>query len=181
MTVAIFCGSRDWLDPDPIREVMRKLPDGSVIINGAQRGADTIADDIVNEPEFKERGFGTIPIEAEWEAFGLAAGPKRNTKLLQTLLHARDAYAQPIQCYAFHEKISLGKGTRNMVKQCLQAHVRTFIWVPDGECTRVSHLLICKECGRDYLHHPQVISVLDHEGEPFLNWICDGMLVKLLI
>ena len=52
MTVALFCGSRKWIDPEPIRNVLEKLPEGSIIVHGDQLGADLIAD-----AEAKKLGF----------------------------------------------------------------------------------------------------------------------------
>lgn len=168
MTVAIFCGSREWRNPVPIRDAMSKLPPDSVIIVGRQRGADEISEVIAGE-----LGYGVDPVEAEWEAFGSDAGPIRNGQMLRHLLAARNLLKQPVCCYAFHDEIGLGSGTHNMVVQCMKARIRTYVWIGETpEALRVSHKCVCEECGCDYIHHPLLISELDYNGDPFLNWIC---------
>lgn len=168
MTIAIVCGSRDWDDPKPVYDALVKLPEDSVIIHGAQRGADLTADSVA-----KELGFNTIPIEAEWDVHGgKAAGPIRNEEMLQMLIASCTTYSQPANCFAFHHNINLGRGTRDMVIRCIKSKIRTYVWIPIDDSPRASHLCICKICKREYISHPQIISELDSNGDPFLNWIC---------
>lgn len=42
----------------------------------------------------------------------------------------------------------------------------------NGDC-------LCPVCGRPYLRHPFDPKVLDWNGEPWLNVLCDGLRVKL--
>ena len=174
MTVAIFCGSRNWKNLDPISENMVKLPEGSIIIHGAQRGADLTSDKVA-----KEFGFETIPVEADWNAYDDAAGPIRNQEMLDMLIAACIKFKQPANCYAFHEDVKLGRGTRDMVIRCIKAKIRTFVWVPVKEIIRASHLCVCEICKREYIYHPAIISELDSNGDSYLNHICDFGPVKL--
>jgi hypothetical protein len=96
MTVALFCGSREWTDPEPIRVCMERLPDGSTIIHGDQRGADLISD-----TEGRRRGFDIMAVPAAWDRFGDRAGPIRNQEMLNHLIAAA-GMNQPIRCFAFH-------------------------------------------------------------------------------
>lgn len=174
MTIAIVCGSRNWKDLNPIRESLSKLPEGSVIIHGAQRGADLAADSVA-----KELGFETIPIEADWDTYGNAAGPVRNQEMLNMLIKSCIGFNQPGHCYAFHEDMKLGKGTRDMVIRSIKSKIRTFVWIQVKETIRASHLCVCRVCKREYIYHPAIISELDSEGNSFLNHICDLGPVKL--
>ena len=175
MTIAIVCGSRNWNKPKPIYDALVKLPEDSVIIHGAQRGADSVADSVA-----KELGFDTIPVEADWDAYeNGAAGPIRNEEMLNMLISSCKAYSQPANCFAFHEDTKLGRGTRDMTIRCIKSKIRTYVWVPVSDSPRAGHLCICKICKRDYISHPQIISELDSNRDPFLNWICDGQVLKL--
>ena len=44
---------------------------------------------------------------------------------------------------------------------------------------RASHLCECSICGKEYWDHPLVGNTRDFQGTPFLNFICDGSIVKL--
>jgi hypothetical protein len=170
MTIAIFCGSRYWQDPDPIRAAISALPENSVIIHGAQRGADTIADKVA-----KELKFEAIPVEANWQELGKAAGSERNSRMLALLKTACNTYHQPARCFSFHEEPSLGRGTYDMVVKCIRAKVHTDVWVPVGhdDWIRVDHLMECKICRRPYINHPLITSGLGPDQIPFLNWVCN--------
>lgn len=37
----------------------------------------------------------------------------------------------------------------------------------------------CEQCGLEYRKHPEDTGVLDSNGEPWLNVLCDGTRVKL--
>jgi len=110
--VVLICGSRDWdgvEEAELIKGELRQLPSGTVIIHGAQRGADNLAGF-----EADLMGFRVIPVPADWDEYGLGAGPVRNRKMLSGLLKARVA-GQEVRVIAFHHDPNLGKGTRDMV------------------------------------------------------------------
>jgi hypothetical protein len=46
------------------------------------------------------------------------------------------------------------------------------------EFRRTSGSVICKVCGKEYRRHPHSDD-RDWNGDPFLNELCDGSLVKL--
>lgn len=107
----LVCGGREFSD----REMMWLALDGirlwvpvpiQVVIHGAQRGADTLADVWA-----KERGLEVLPFEAEWTRFQGSAGPIRNRRILREGL--------PDFVVAFPG----GDGTQNMLKQAWRAKV----------------------------------------------------------
>lgn len=56
------------------------------------------------------------------------------------------------------------------------AHVRDEV-IPDMQ--RASGDCICTQCSRTYSRHPFATEWLDQDGNPYLNRLCDGRLVKL--
>lgn len=95
----IICGGRDyqltaddykWLD-----ELHARTP-FTEIVSGAQRGAD-----MCGEIWARQHGIPVQRFPADWDAFGLAAGPMRNRQMAN--------YANG--CVAFPG----GRGTANMV------------------------------------------------------------------
>lgn len=61
-----------------MREELKQFPAGTVLIHGAARGADKLADEIG-----KELGFEIIACPADWNLHGRAAGPIRNEQMLK--------------------------------------------------------------------------------------------------
>lgn len=98
----LVCGDRHWQD----RELLFATLDGykiTLVIEGCARGADRLG-----EQWAQERG---IPVEhhpANWERFGRAAGPIRNTEMLRR---------HPDMVIAFHDDLSRSRGTIDTVSQ----------------------------------------------------------------
>lgn len=124
--VVLVTGSRNWTNEDVIRREFSLLPKNSVIVHGACRGADAIADMVADS-----FGFRTIPCPAHWshngelwslvygacesdckEVVGKAAGVIRNSFML-------DAYL-PSLVIAFHEDIGSSRGTKHMVEYAVK-------------------------------------------------------------
>lgn len=153
---------------------MEKLPEGSMVIHGDQRGADLIAD-----TEARRRGFEVMAVEAAWDRFGDKAGPIRNQEMLNRLMAAA-GLNQAIRVFAFHHDPWLGRGTKDMVTRCLKHRIRVEVFLSnDADMTRASGAAVCTECNVQYWRHPSVISVLDSENRPFLSLSCDGRFLKL--
>jgi len=77
----IICGSRKWHDREKISRrlaelVLEMAPNYPVIVHGAAKGADTIADQ-----EAGKAGLLTDPHPADWKRHGKAAGPIRNREM----------------------------------------------------------------------------------------------------
>ncbi len=176
--IAIVCGSREWTDVEAVRRVLASFQerrDLDTVIHGAQRGADNISGDVA-----RSLGIAVIPVEADWEAYGSAAGPIRNDRMLKMLVRAATAWGQPVHCIAFHNDPRLGVGTKDMIYKCRRERIRTSAFVsPTPPMVRASPYAVCSACNHEYIRHPVLISELDSAGEPFLELSCSGMALKL--
>lgn len=105
----LVCGSRYWLEQAPIERELRKLPEGTVIIHGACRGADNIAGYVA-----EMLGFEVRPYPAPWDLLGPGAGIVRNQQMLDEEHPDRDGVLID-KVLVFHKDPKLGKGTRDMV------------------------------------------------------------------
>lgn len=123
----IVCGSRDWVDPEPIRRELEyvfpetipwTLPADITVIHGDAAGADRLAGRIA-----AELGFKVIAVPADWETYGKAAGPRRNQKMLKMLLEGDDERL----ILAFHEDLPRSKGTKDMIQRAIAAGVKVVI------------------------------------------------------
>ena len=76
MRVAIV-GSRDFPKMGVVRAFVQSLDLNVVVISGGARGVDTVAVE-----EARECGLEVEEINAEWDEIGRAAGPLRNTKIV---------------------------------------------------------------------------------------------------
>lgn len=76
MKVAIV-GSRDYHDWAKVREYVRALPFGSVVVSGGARGVDRIA-----ENEARRHGIATEIFPADWQGLGKRAGFVRNQEIV---------------------------------------------------------------------------------------------------
>lgn len=100
----LICGDRNWADKAFIRKKMRALEPGTVVVHGAAKGADLLAGEVA-----EEMGFEVHPYPAAWSVFGRAAGPIRNTQMLDE--------EDPDIVWGFHDWIENSKGTRDMMRQ----------------------------------------------------------------
>ena len=110
----LVCGDRNWDDYWAIYDVLYRLDRSSVIIHGAANGADSIAGMVGNA-----LGFEVIPVRAEWDKYGKAAGPIRNKKMLDM---------EPSLVLAFHKDIENSKGTKHMVEIAKEKGVQVIIY-----------------------------------------------------
>jgi hypothetical protein len=114
LKAAIFTGSRHWLDRVAVTKAFDQLrPD--VVIEGGADGLDTMA-----RWECLERKITVFTYKAEWDKYGLAAGPTRNKKMLDRLLEYQEK-GYEISVHAF--PLSGGKGTPGMIKMAENAGV----------------------------------------------------------
>lgn len=77
----LVCGSRGWHDRDRIARRICELPpsDETMVVHGAARGADRIA-----EQEAQKAGLFVEPHPADWERYGKRAGIVRNLEMLDS-------------------------------------------------------------------------------------------------
>jgi|SRR5215467_16308907 len=104
----LVCGDREWSHYDSIRATLEVYPAGTVVIHGAARGADTLADQVA-----KELGFDVEPYPAEWDKYKKAAGPIRNSQMLTE--------GRPTEVHAFHNTLEHSTGTKDMVTKAQKA------------------------------------------------------------
>jgi hypothetical protein len=97
--IALFCGSREWSDRDCIRRDLESLPEGSIVIEGGARGADTIAHE-----EATALGLHVATVRALWDFYGRSAGYRRNEAMAR--LEPEIVYAYPLG----------GPGTARMIE-----------------------------------------------------------------
>lgn len=101
----LVCGDRNWSDASAImRELEKYASANPVVIHGGARGADSLAGDTAYR-----LGLQTEVFIADWQSYGRAAGPIRNTQMLDK--------GEPDLVLAFHGDLNRSRGTRNMVEQ----------------------------------------------------------------
>ncbi len=107
--IVLVCGGRDYANWNLVVDTLaaiRRNKGITALIHGGAAGADALAD--------KWGRLANVPIEvykADWAKHGLAAGPKRNRRMLKT--------GKPDLVVAFPG----GKGTADMVRQAFAAGV----------------------------------------------------------
>ena len=116
----LVCGGRDYADRTRLFHFMDRVLEtiggtgenprrDVVIIHGAARGADLLADDYGRERELR-----VIRYPADWRNHGRSAGPIRNKLMLTD--------GQPHVIIAFEG----GKGTADMIRQGKKAGVPVY-------------------------------------------------------
>lgn len=118
MRYVIFCGSRDWGDPIPIRLILAALENKDVtIVHGAARGADRLAGQLAENYRIAVEEY-----PADWKGHGKAAGPIRNKLMLDA---RRPAFVVAFKD-GFDHTFSRG-GTENMVHIAREADIPTYV------------------------------------------------------
>jgi len=111
--IVLVCGGRDFTDKtllyNTMDKVLAKYPEGLVVVHGAYKGADLLA-----EEWCKDREVMYVGVPAHWGKLGRRAGPARNRLM-------RDLW-EPKACIAF----TGGVGTAGMV--ALMAEVGVKAW-----------------------------------------------------
>ncbi len=113
----LVCGDRNWSDGSAIRETITRFQP-KIVIEGCANGADKLAG-IVGD----ELGIEVLRFPADWDKYGKAAGPIRNSQMLRE--------GKPDVVIGFHYKIDESKGTRDMLTRAKKAGKATFIF--DGK------------------------------------------------
>jgi hypothetical protein len=106
LTETLLASEQDRL----IVEFIGSLPPDSIIIEGGAQGADRHA-----RQAALSCGLIVETFNANWEAYGRAAGPIRNKKMLTE--------GKPDLVVAFHPFLAGSKGTKNMVSIARDAGV----------------------------------------------------------
>jgi len=112
----LVCGDRNWIRRDIIEAVFDSVLKDKidVVIEGECKGADKIARRICQDRKISYEAFF-----AQWKEYGLAAGMKRNTRML--------IEGKPDLIVAFFTNIAESKGTKNMINQGLDVGVEVLL------------------------------------------------------
>lgn len=109
----LITGSRNFNDFFLMRQEI--LASGAtVIVHGAARGADTIAEGIAKEQEIDYRGY-----PAKWKAHGRSAGPRRNAFMLAKE-HRADEPVDLVLAFPLEDSI----GTFDMIERAEKAGLK---------------------------------------------------------
>lgn len=105
----LICGDRRWQNFESIERVIHHLllrygREGLEIVEGGGGKTDLTAASICR---MEQVAFHEYP--AFWKLYGRAAGPIRNTRMLEAM--------KPDCVYAFHANLKKSKGTKDMVNQ----------------------------------------------------------------
>lgn len=111
----LFCGDRNWTDREKIARAF-DVYKPTVVIEGEARGADRLC-----RNEALSRGIHVEVYPALWTRYGRAAGPIRNTQMLDE--------GHPDAVVAFHSNISQSKGTADMIRQAEARGITTYLIV----------------------------------------------------
>ena len=110
----LCCGDRNWTSYEIIRRELEKFDDNTVIIEGCANGADSISAYIA-----RQLGYRVLEFPAYWKKYGKAAGPIRNTQMLDE--------GKPDLVLAFHTNIENSKGTKNMIEQSKKRGIKVVL------------------------------------------------------
>lgn len=115
----LISGARYWSDGFMVDVIVSGLlghaADGNeklVILHGAARGADSLAD-----TWRAAVGVEVVPFRAAWETHGRAAGAIRNRQMLDE---------KPDLVVAFHDDLAMSKGTRDCVNEAERRGIPTW-------------------------------------------------------
>lgn len=112
--IVLVTGDRHWKDYNAIYRELSKCPLGTMVVHGAARGADSLAD-IAGE----RLGLKVKPFPAKWHIYGRGAGPVRNQEMLDWILIQDDQK----KVLAFHKNLAESTGTKDMVTRARKAGI----------------------------------------------------------
>ena len=111
----LVCGSRTWKDYSIIFRILKEYKEMGYIhlIEGECRGAD-----IMSRDAWTALGGKVVAVPAEWDRYGRAAGPIRNSKMLEMV---------PDVVIAFHGNLKESKGTIDTVSKATKMGLKVKI------------------------------------------------------
>ena len=114
----LVCGDRNWADEELIYDWLLSFNMSDawleiILIHGAARGADTIAEKIARSFAWRIK-----PYPAEWIKYGKVAGPIRNREMIKE---------KPDIVLAFHSNLKQSKGTKDMVMLSIHEGIETHL------------------------------------------------------
>jgi len=108
----LVTGDREWTDRAAIERAFDRFKP-TVLIEGECRGLDLMARSIA-----EARGIPVIPMPANWDLHGKAAGPIRNREMLNL---------GPELVLAFHNNLKRSVGTKDCVNQALKRKLEAWL------------------------------------------------------
>lgn len=110
----LMFGARDWTDPVPIVEELKRLIEehgvsNLLVIEGGADGADELAGRYATD-----WNIHTARVPALWKTRGRGAGPQRNAIM---------AALEPDEAIGFHENLFASKGTADMARRLDKAGI----------------------------------------------------------
>jgi len=129
-----FGGSRRWVEPAPIDEVVLGLPDKTIVVHGGAPGVDNIAGDAAHRRGLPVRVYPALADGRMWPW----AGPVRNQVMLDREHPSSDGELI-YRAYLLHKDPGLGKGTKDMLKRLEKADPSIEIWLKIGKLDWVLH------------------------------------------
>lgn len=108
-------GSRNWPDPEAVRDYIQSLDQDDIVVSGGARGVDQWA-----EIYAQERGLSTIILPANWSYHGRQAGLLRNQEIVDT----------SDRVVAFWDKKS--SGTAHTISLARKSGKPTLVFHPPG-------------------------------------------------
>lgn len=124
---AIVCGGRDYSNKKRVFAALDKVHAKTpirLLIQGGAKGADLFAKEWA-----VSRDISHIEMRANWDAFGKAAGHKRNAEMLNYLLSVAGEKNSKPDCGVI--AFDGGNGTFNMITQAQKANVT--VWQVDEQ------------------------------------------------
>lgn len=113
----LVTGGTDWHDGVLINDRLRYYPAGSILIHGDAKGADTLAGRLSPGNRLVEVRVPYI----KW--LGRGGGPARNRYMLKMLLGLK-AIGYTARVEAFHDDLSVSRGTIDMMRQAKKSGVK---------------------------------------------------------
>ena len=115
MKVLVF-GSRNWVNQQAIEQALKELPPGTIVIEGAARGADNIAGFVAQRLGFTVRPYPALAHGRTWPSAGIL----RNQEMLDQEHPSKDGTFID-KAFCFHEDPTLGKGSKDMMTRIHKA------------------------------------------------------------
>ena len=121
--IIVVKGDRNYANDSVIRRRFKLLtagmknPSDYVLLHGDGRDGDRMAAAICTE-----FGWNVAAFPADWDRFGLSAGPIRNRTMLGFVLHLVNGSTPIMEC-AFHDDLQSSKGTKDCALAALERDI----------------------------------------------------------
>lgn len=117
--IVVVTGSRHYTDRDIINRILDDVvgTENCYLLHGDCSGADTITD----QWAIGKSNVKVVKYPANWDEYGKAAGPIRNTTMMKGAKELSENFNLPVKVLAFHfEGQYANSGTENAVRTACQ-------------------------------------------------------------